>query len=74
STTLGCAWSLHDGAGSNGARFNGAPGRSPWHAPANMGEAEAGGEPKSSAAPAASPRPQKPASPPQSVNPEQIPN
>jgi alpha-beta hydrolase superfamily lysophospholipase len=48
--------------------------RSPSHAPANMGEAEAGGEPKSSAAPAALPRLRKPASPPQSVDPEQIPN
>ncbi|MFY9836520.1 MAG: thioesterase domain-containing protein [Xanthobacteraceae bacterium] len=52
----------------------GAPERNPSHAPANVGEAEAGGEPKSSAAPAASPRLRKPALPPQSVNPELIPN
>jgi pimeloyl-ACP methyl ester carboxylesterase len=52
----------------------GTPERSPLHAPANMGEAEAGGEPKGSASPAASPPPRKPALPPQPVNPEQIPN
>jgi hypothetical protein len=44
------------------------------HAPANMGEADAGGGPKNSAAPAASPIPHKPASSPQTVKPEQIPN
>jgi hypothetical protein len=59
---------------STGAHETVIPLRSTSHAPANMGEAEAGGEPKSPAAPTASPRPRKPALPPQSVSPEQIPN
>ena len=42
--------------------------------PANMGEADAGGESKSSTGPAASPPLQKPALPPQPINPAQIPN
>jgi hypothetical protein len=42
--------------------------------PPDMGEAAAGGEHKSSAAPAATPPLRERASPPQSVNPEQIPN
>jgi hypothetical protein len=52
----------------------GATERGTSHAPANMGEADAGGSPKNSAAPAASPLPHKPASSPQTVKPEQIPN
>jgi hypothetical protein len=52
----------------------GAPERSTSRAPANMGEADAGGEPKSLGAPAASPPQRKPALPPPSVNPELIPN
>jgi pimeloyl-ACP methyl ester carboxylesterase len=59
---------------STGAHETVIPLRSTSHAPANMGEAEAGGEPKSPAAPTASPRPRKPVLPPQSVSPEQIPN
>jgi hypothetical protein len=59
---------------STGAHETVIPLQSTSHAPANMGEAEAGGEPKSPAAPTASPRPRKPALPPQSVSPEQIPN
>jgi hypothetical protein len=53
---------------------SGAPERSTSQAPADMGEVDAGGEPKSSAAPTASPPLRKQALPPQSVNPEQIPN
>jgi hypothetical protein len=53
---------------------SGAPERSTSRAPADMGEVDAGGEPKSSAAPAASPTLPKQALPQQSVNPEQIPN
>jgi hypothetical protein len=48
--------------------------RTTSHAPANMGEADAGGEPKNFAPPVSSPPPRKPASSPQPINPAQIPN
>jgi Thioesterase domain len=51
-----------------------APERSTSQASSHMGEADAGGGPKSSAAPAAPAPPRKRDLPPQSVSPEQIPN
>jgi hypothetical protein len=57
-----------------GAHESVTPLRSTSHAPANVGEADAGGESKSSPGPGASPPPRKPAVPPQPVKPEQIPN